>query len=380
MGLMSDVKTSGKGFEYVLAKKRNSKYFSTFLVMALTCALSIFLLYSKSVITLHNSYSDYNSASQAASDIRKNLLLSQLTLVDFLYSQNKQNLDNIVTQSNHADNEIKRAFELLEEEFWSDNQQVNTIKTGYLGWLSIRDNIIAQLRLNEKQHLLLPLVDQNTQKVIAINRQLEVLTKALESNTQDIIQRPYNQSLESLRIELLISVLLIICLAIIFYTFQNRITKDKQAISSALAWSNRLLDSSPDAMIISDRDGVISQVNKNAEALFGYSKNEFVNLNIAKLMPQRFANHHEKIALFFKHSSSREMGLGKTLYALNSEGKEFPVEISLNLAELNERKVAITVIRDVSEKKKSEAKLIHQANCDLLTKLPNRKLINDRLD
>jgi diguanylate cyclase (GGDEF)-like protein/PAS domain S-box-containing protein len=374
---MSYVEKSERGCEHVLAKKSNTKYFAAFLVLALACTFSIFLLYTKSVITLHNSYGNYNSVSQAVSDIKKHILLSQLSLVDFIYTANKQSFDNIVSQN---DNEINRAFELLGTEFRGGESTVDTIKRDYLDWLSVRDNIIARLRLNEKQSLLLPQLQQNTQNVIAINKQLELLTKTAESKTNNIIQTPHSSSLSSLRIELLISVLLLSCLAIIFYTFQRRITKEKQAVSSALAWSNKLLDSSPDAMIISDRDGVISQVNKNAEDLFGYSKSEFVKLNIAKLMPKRFVNHHEKIALFFNRSSSREMGLGKTLYALNRQEREFPVEISLNLAELNDRKVAITVIRDISEKKQNEAKLIHQANYDLLTNLPNRKLINDRLD
>jgi diguanylate cyclase (GGDEF)-like protein/PAS domain S-box-containing protein len=380
LGSLNYAKNSEQGFEYDLVKKRNIKYFAAFLLLALACTFFIYLLYSKSEITLHNSYRDYTTVSQAASDIGKDTLLSQLSLADFIYTANKQSLDHIVSQNAHYDNESNRAFELLGKEFGGDKSRVNTIKEGYLEWLSVREKIIARLLLNEKRSLLLPLLEQNTHRVIAINKQLELLTKTTENETNNITQRPQNGSLKSLQIELLISVLLLSCLAVIFYTFQRRITKEKQAVSSALAWSNKLLDSSPDAMIISDRDGVISQVNKNAEDLFGYSKSEFVNLNIAKLMPQRFVNHHEKITLFFKRSSSREMGLGKTLYALNKQEKEFPVEISLNLAELNDRKVAITVIRDISEKKQNEALLMHQANYDLLTNLPNRRLINDRLN
>lgn len=371
---------SEKNSECVLAKKRNMKYIVVFLILALACTFSIFLLYTKSVITLNKSFNNYSRVAQAVSDIRKHTLLSQLSLVDLIYIPNKHGLENIASQNDHYDNQVNRAFDLLGKEFVGDKSRVDTVKRVYLDWLSVREQIIARIRLNEEKSLLLNQLQQNTQNIKKINEQLEFLTNTAESKANNITQTSYNGSLEYLRIELLILVLLASCLLIVFYTFQRYITNEKQAVSSQLAWSNKLLESSPDAMIISDRDGVISQVNKSAEDLFGYSKSEFVKLNIATLMPKRFVNHHEKIALFFNHSSARMMGLGKTLYALNKQEKEFPVEISLNLAELNNRKVAITVIRDISEKKQNEAKLIHQANYDLLTNLPNRKLINDRLD
>lgn len=364
--------------QYSLARKRNVKYFVAFLILALTCTFSIFLLYSKIEITLHHSSGIYSPFSQATHDIRIHTLSSQQSLVGFIYDIDEQNLDQIIAQNAHHDDEVNQAFDLLDKTFWVDDSRIDTIKGVYLDWLSAREKTIGMLLLNEKQSVLHALIKQNTQKLTELNTQLEQLT--IDSQSHHFSEMPHNGSLKSLRVELAISVLLLCFLIAIFYTFQIRITKEKQAALNALVWSNQLLDSSPDAMIISGRDGNITQVNKNAEDLFGYSKSEFESLNIAKLMPKRFVNHHEHIKLFFKRASSRQMGLGKTLYALNRLGKEFPVEISLNSAELNERKVAITVIRDVTEKKQNEAKLIHQANYDLLTNLPNRKLVNDRLN
>jgi diguanylate cyclase (GGDEF)-like protein/PAS domain S-box-containing protein len=377
---MNYVKNSGQSGQYSSVKKRNIKYFAAFGALALTLTFYIFLLYSKIEITLYNSFGNYSKVSQAARDIRIHTLSSHQSLVNFIYSIDEQSLDDIVIQNGHYDHEINQAFDLLDNIFWGENSAVDTIKQVYLDWLTVRERIIGLLLVKANRDLLPSLLEQNIQRVKVINMQLALLTTMADSKTPNISETSYNGSLKSVKIELAILVLLLSCLAAIFYTFQRRISKEKQAVLSALVWSNQLLDSSPDTMIISDRDGTISQVNKNAEGLFGYSKSEFADLNIAKLMPARFVNHHEKIALFFSRASSREMGLGKTLYAVNRQGEEFPVEISLNLAELNERRVAITVIRDITEKKQNEAKLIHQANYDLLTNLPNRKLINDRLE
>jgi len=73
------------------------------------------------------------------------------------------------------------------------------------------------------------------------------------------------------------------------------------------------------------------------------------------------------------------MGEGRDLFAVNKSGVEFQVEISLNIAELNNNKVAITSIRDVTKQKQIESKVLHQASYDFLTQLPNRFLSLDRL-
>ena len=132
-------------------------------------------------------------------------------------------------------------------------------------------------------------------------------------------------------------------------------------------------------MIIANINGDITQVNTTAKKLFGYSKDEFIALNISELMPKRFVNHQEKIKKFFKHYSARSMGEGRELFAVKKSGEEFQVEISLNLAELNNKRVAITSIRDVTKQKQIELKVLHQANYDFLTQLPNRLLSLDRL-
>ena len=97
---------SDKSSECVLAKKRNMKYIVVFLILALACTFSIFLLYTKSVITLNKSFNNYSRVAQAVSDIRKHTLLSQLSLVDLIYIPNKHGLENIASQNDHYDKHL----------------------------------------------------------------------------------------------------------------------------------------------------------------------------------------------------------------------------------------------------------------------------------
>ena len=49
-----------------------------------------------------------------------------------------------------------------------------------------------------------------------------------------------------------------------------------------------LLESVPDAMVLSDHEGRIVLVNSNAERLFGYPRDELVDNKVEILMPNRF--------------------------------------------------------------------------------------------
>ncbi|MGC9350887.1 MAG: putative bifunctional diguanylate cyclase/phosphodiesterase, partial [Sulfurovum sp.] len=69
-----------------------------------------------------------------------------------------------------------------------------------------------------------------------------------------------------------------------------------------------------------------------------------------------------------------------------STGEEFYVEVAMTPMELDERKVIYVVWKDITEKKKTQQKLLeqkdvleHQANHDTLTDLPNRQYFNHRL-
>jgi len=119
-----------------------------------------------------------------------------------------------------------------------------------------------------------------------------------------------------------------------------------------------LLESAPDAMVIIDAAGEIVMVNRRAEEVFGYSRNEITGQSIETLMPQRFREQHPgQVQSFFSNPTTRAMGTKRELFGLSRTGREFPVEISLSPIETEDGMLVASSVRDITERKQAEAKL-----------------------
>ncbi|MCB8941193.1 MAG: PAS domain S-box protein [Ardenticatenaceae bacterium] len=126
-----------------------------------------------------------------------------------------------------------------------------------------------------------------------------------------------------------------------------------------------LLESAPDALVIVNEAGKIVIANDQTDKLFEYLHEQLINQPIEILMPDRFwQNHSEFRATFFAKPHARPMGTGLELYGRCQNGREFPIEVSLNILETPEGKYALATIRNVTEQKLA-AETLRQFNAKL---------------
>jgi PAS domain S-box-containing protein len=122
-----------------------------------------------------------------------------------------------------------------------------------------------------------------------------------------------------------------------------------------------LLESTPDAMVIVDQDGIITLVNAGAETAFGYSREELVGKPVEMLVPQRLQEQHvDHRAQFLADPRARLMGTGLELLGRRKDGTEFPVEVSLSPHRTADGLLILSAIRDITERKQAEAALAHE--------------------
>ena len=119
-----------------------------------------------------------------------------------------------------------------------------------------------------------------------------------------------------------------------------------------------VVESAPYGMLRIDENGTITLVNSQVEQLFGYSREELLGKPTEFLLPARFRGsqvpHSEQ---FFDTGEARSKGGGGELFALRSDGREIPVEISLNAIQAPGGTQVLASIVDITERKRVEEEI-----------------------
>lgn len=120
-----------------------------------------------------------------------------------------------------------------------------------------------------------------------------------------------------------------------------------------------LLRGAPDAMILTDCDGIITNMNAQAEALVKYDLKEVVGSSIDHLAPDRLRSRLPELRSAFERDPHRQSLVdGHGLAVVRSDGTEIPVELSMSLfVDVDDSRQILCSVRDLSARRRVEAKL-----------------------
>jgi PAS domain S-box-containing protein len=116
----------------------------------------------------------------------------------------------------------------------------------------------------------------------------------------------------------------------------------RAALKDSEARLNAIVSMAPDGVLTLDDAGTIESVNPAAEGLLGFVAGELVGHHVTDVLPGI-----DLATLPFRGESN----------AMRHDGALLPVEIAIGAAHLSDRRLAIAVIRDISQRKASEARL-----------------------
>jgi PAS domain S-box-containing protein len=115
------------------------------------------------------------------------------------------------------------------------------------------------------------------------------------------------------------------------------------------------VEASPTAMMMVDGAGRITLVNRQAEVVFGYTREELQGMELEQLLPPLFAADHRRQRERYATSPSvRTMGSGLELRAIRKDGNEFPVDVALSPIRVGDEMLTLASVSDLSERKRLE--------------------------
>jgi PAS domain S-box-containing protein len=128
--------------------------------------------------------------------------------------------------------------------------------------------------------------------------------------------------------------------------------------SSPAALFHRLLETSPDAVVVVDEAGCILFTNLQTDNLFQYPPGALAGQSVDLLVPERLrpahAGHRQG---YVQAPRLRPMGSGLPLYGRRRDGSEFPVEISLSPVTFDGQRLFSASIRDITDRRRHESEL-----------------------
>ncbi len=134
----------------------------------------------------------------------------------------------------------------------------------------------------------------------------------------------------------------------------------EEALQTSEEKFRSVVQTAHDAIVSADSHGNITDFNRGAEAIFGYSAQEVIGKPLAVLMPDRFKELHQRgFKRYLETGEAHVIGKTVELAAKRKDGTEFPVELSLSSWKARAGLFFTGVLSDITERKRTEELMLH---------------------
>ena len=136
-----------------------------------------------------------------------------------------------------------------------------------------------------------------------------------------------------------------------------------------------IVEQAEDAVVVIDEDQQVVYLNQGAERLFGYAREDMIGRPLDLLIPEDCRAAHRALVTQFSQSGdgSRRMSERGSIAAMKKDGTVFPAEATIVKVQASQGALFAAILRDVTEAKKLQDKLLTLATTDPLTELLNRR-------
>ena len=135
----------------------------------------------------------------------------------------------------------------------------------------------------------------------------------------------------------------------------------EHALSASEEQFRHVVHAAPDGIVVADGDGKIVSWNTAAERLFGYTAGEILGQPLTTIMPTRYREDHQRRLERAKVTGVSPLtGSTIELHGLRKDESEFPIEVSLGIWGFGGQMFNCGIVRDITQRKKAEAKLLQQ--------------------
>ncbi|MDE3774865.1 sensor histidine kinase FixL [Sinorhizobium meliloti] len=162
-------------------------------------------------------------------------------------------------------------------------------------------------------------------------------------------------------VELLVfgsAVLLIVALGEVLEAARRAIDRTEDVVRARDAHLRSILDTVPDATVVSATNGTIVSFNAAAVRQFGYAEEEVIGQNLRILMPEPYRHEHDGyLQRYMATGEKRIIGIDRVVSGQRKDGSTFPMKLAVGEMRSGGERFFTGFIRDLTEREESAARL-----------------------
>ena len=119
-----------------------------------------------------------------------------------------------------------------------------------------------------------------------------------------------------------------------------------------------LIETAVDGIMVIDEMGLVQVYSAACQRMFGYRDVEVIGQNVKMLMPPPYhAEHDDYLARYRLTGEKRIIGIGREMVGRRKNGTTFDMYLSVGEGRLNDKRIFLGIVHDISERKQSEQRI-----------------------
>ncbi|MEL6675837.1 MAG: ATP-binding protein [Bacteroidota bacterium] len=141
---------------------------------------------------------------------------------------------------------------------------------------------------------------------------------------------------------------------------EELLTLNRKIQAKSEAYISAIMENVGDGIIIADDQWQVHSVNKAAVKMFGIEDKKGQLFSFGELIPEDGKEEYESVKSTFGNAAhSQAERLEWEIKGLNGKGGTFPLEMSLNLIEIDGERFLFIILKDITSRKEYQAALVN---------------------
>ena len=130
-----------------------------------------------------------------------------------------------------------------------------------------------------------------------------------------------------------------------------------------------IIGAAVDGILTINGAGTIHSVNRSAARIFGYAREDMIGSPVTMLMPEPHRSEHDQyIRNYLETGITKIIGKApRQVEGKRKDGTLIPLELSVAVADLDDKTVFVGILRDITERKRAQQRLM-DAHAELMKK------------